>query len=238
MNGNFDKTGGSIMSMRITNYMLDEASKKAGLPVNSSSLLNYINNDKGGGNTLLDSLQNNSVKKTEAQNRKLYQKLKDAAELLEETAKALGSDKSDNIFAKAKESGDNSEVVKNIKTLIEQYNIAKKQLESSAASPINAYYSQTLKQLASKNSEALSAVGITIGKDGSMSIDESKLNAADIEDLEALFGSKSEFIQKLEYLASHVSDNVSAEIESLGNQYGQDANSFSSYIDSKYDWWS
>lgn len=223
------------MSIRITTNMLNEASKKAGLPINSSSLLNYLNNDKGN-NTLLDSLQNNSAIKTEAQNKKLYQKLKDAAEALEDAAKKLRSEKSDNIFAKAKESGDNSEVVKNIKNLIEQYNAAKKQLETSTSSPINAYYAQTLKQLASKNSEALSAVGITIGKDGSMAIDESKLNAAKLEDLEELFGSKSEFIQKLEYLASHVSDNVSAQIESLGNQYGQDANSFSSYLSNKYDW--
>lgn len=224
------------MSMRITTYMLNEASKKAGLPINSSSLLNYINNDKSS-NSLLESLQNNNSVKTTVQNKKLYQKLKDAAESLEETAKKLSSDKSDSFFAKAKENGDNSELVKNVKTLIEQYNEIRKQLESSSTnSPINAYYNQTLKQLASKNSEALSAVGITIGKDGSMSIDESKLNAAGIEDLEKLFGSKSEFMQRLQYTASHVSDNVSAEIESLGNQYGQDANSFSSYLSNKYDW--
>lgn len=224
------------MSIRITTNMLNEASKKAGLPINSSSLLNYLNNDKGS-NTLLDSLQNNSTIKTEVQNKKLYQKLKDAAEALEDATKTLGCEKNDNIFAKAKESGDNSEVVKNIKNLIEQYNVAKKQLESDSDSPINAYYAQTLRQLASKNSEALSAVGITVGKDGSMTIDESKLNAAKLEDLEGLFGSKSEFIQKLEYLASHISDNVSAELKSLGNQYGQDANSFSSYLSNKYDWW-
>lgn len=226
------------MSIRVTNHMLDEMSKKAGLPVNSSSLLNYINNDSKGANTLLDSLTNNSTQKTQAaQNKKLYEKLKDAAEALEEAAKTLGSDKSDNIFAKAKESGDNAEVVKNIKNLIEQYNTAKKQLESDASSPINAYYAQTLRQLASNNGEKLAAVGITVAKDGSMTIDESKLNEAKLEDLEALFGSKSELIQRMEYLASHVADNVSAELESLGNQYGQDANSFSSYLSSKYDFW-
>lgn len=224
------------MSIRITNHMLNETSKKAGLPVNSSSLLNYINNDNKG-NTLLDSLQNNSAKKTETQNSKLYKKLQEAAEALEKTAKSLGSEKTDNFFEKAKQSGDNSEVVKNVKTLIEQYNETKKQLINSGTQ-INAYYSQTMKQLASKNSEALSEIGITIGKDGSMTIDESKLSAAKIEDLEKLFGSDSEFIQRIQYLAAHVSDNASAEIKSFANQYGQDANAFSSYVSSKYDWWS
>lgn len=226
------------MSIRITTQMLNETSRKAGLPVNSSSLLNYINNDKNS-NSLLESLQNSSTKPTDLlQNKKLYQKLKDAAESLENATKTLGSEKSDNIFAKAKESGDNADIVKNVKTLIEQYNEVRKQLERDASSPINAYYNQTLGQLASKNKEELSKVGITVGKDGSMTIDENKLKEASVEDLESLFGSKSEFIQKMQYLASHVSNNVSAQIESLGNQYGQDANSFSSYISNKYDWWS
>ena len=226
------------MSMRITTQMLNETSRKAGLPVNSNSLLNYINNDKNS-NSLLESLQNSSTTTTDLlQNKKLYQKLKDAAESLEDAAKTHENEKSDNIFAKAKESGDNADIVKNVKTLIEQYNEVRKQLERDASSPINAYYNQTLGQLASKNKEELSKVGITIGKDGSMTIDESKLKEASVEDLESLFGSKSEFIQKMQYLASHVSNNVSAQIESLGNQYGQDANSFSSYISNKYNWWS
>ena len=225
------------MSMRITTQMLNETSRKAGLPVNSNSLLNYINNDKNS-NSLLESLQNSSTTTDLLQNKKLYQKLKDAADSLEDATKTLGNEKSDNIFAKAKESGDNADIVKNVKTLIEQYNEVRKQLERDASSPINAYYNQTLGQLASKNKEELSKVGITIGKDGSMTIDESKLKEASVEDLESLFGSKSEFIQKMQYLASHVSNNVSAQIESLGNQYGQDANSFSSYISNKYDWWS
>ena len=222
------------MSIRVTTYMLNEASKKAGLPINSSSLLNYINNDNKS-NPLLESLQNNK-EKVQSQNQKLYEKLKDAAEALEDTSKTLGSDKKDNIFEKAKQSGDSTEAIKNIKTLIEQYNELKKQLEKDAASPISAYYGRTIKELAAQNSEALSALGITVGKDGSIVIDENKLKEAKIEDLEKMFGSDSEFIQKLQYLAMHVSDNAAAEVKSLGNMYGQDANAFSSYTSNKYDW--
>lgn len=222
------------MSIRVTTYMLNEASKKAGLPINSSSLLNYINNDNKG-NPLLESLQNNK-EKAQSQNQKLYEKLQDAAEALENAAGALGSEKKDSIFEKAKQSGDSTEAVKNIKTLIEQYNELKKQLEKDAASPISAYYGRTIKELAVQNSDMLSALGITVGKDGSIAIDENKLKAAKIEDLEKMFGSDSEFIQKLQYLAAHVSDNASAEIKSLGNLYGQDANAFSSYVSNKFDW--
>ncbi len=49
--------------MRITTQMLNESARKAGLPVNNTSLLNYINN-KGEGNSLLDAL--NKKKETVA----------------------------------------------------------------------------------------------------------------------------------------------------------------------------
>lgn len=222
------------MSIRVTSYMLDQASKKAGLPVNSSSLLNYINNDNKG-NPLLESLQNKKDK-VQSDNQKLYEALEDAAEALEDVTEALGSKKKDSIFEKAKQSGDSTEAVKNIKTLIAQYNELKKQLEKDAASPISAYYGRTIKELAAKNSETLGALGITVGKDGGIVIDEKKLKDAKIEDLEKMFGSDSEFIQKLQYLAAHVSDNASAEIKSISNLYGQDANAFSSYVNNKYDW--
>ena len=44
-----------LVEMRITTQMLNESARKAGLPVNNTSLLNYINN-KNQGNSLLDAL--------------------------------------------------------------------------------------------------------------------------------------------------------------------------------------
>ena len=87
-------------------------------------------------------------------------------------------------------------------------------------------YSELLKQIASKNGDALSELGISMEKDGSLTVDEEKLKAA-----------KSEFVQKLQYMASNISDSVEAELKSMGNQYGQDANAFSSYISNKYNLW-
>ena len=195
--------------MRITTQMLNETARKAGIPVNNSSLLNYVNNKNN--NSLLSSLQNNTTQKANAAKKSSYEKLDDAAKSLEAAAKALASDKEDNLFAKAKESGDTSEVIKAVKALVEKYNEATKQLDKNPSN-INMYYSQMLKSLASKN--------------------------AKLEDLETMFGQKSEFVEKLQFLSSHISDNVTAELESMGMQYGQDANSFSSYINNKYNLWS
>lgn len=221
--------------MRVTTQMLNETARKTGMPVNNSSLLNYVN--KKDNNSLLSSLQNSTTQKANALKKKSYEKLGDAADSLEEASKALTNEKEDNLFAKAKESGSTEDVIKAVKALIEQYNETTKQLDKNTSS-INMYYSQLLKSLASKNGEELSKLGISVAKDGSISIDEDKLKEAKLEDLEAMFSAKSEFVQKLQFLASYVSDSAAAELESMGTQYGQDANSFSSYISNKYDLWS
>lgn len=220
--------------MRITTQMLNETARKAGIPVNNSSLLNYIN--KKDNTSLLDSLQSNAAQKSDAAKKKSYEKLDNAADALEEAAKALISDKDDGLFAKAKESGSTEDVLKAVKTLIEKYNETRKQLDNNPSN-MNMYYNQMLKSVASKNSEELGKLGVTVGKDGSISVDEDRLKDAKLEDLESMFGAKSEFVQKLQFLSSNVSDSVAAELESMGMQYGQDANSFSSFINNKYNLW-
>lgn len=182
--------------MRVTTQMLNETARKTGLPVNNSSLLNYVN--KKDNNSLLSSLQNNTTQKANAAKKKSYEKLGDAADSLEEASKALTNEKEDNLFAKAKESGSTEDVIKAIKALIEQYNETTKQLDSNTSN-INMYYSQMLKSLASKNGEELSKLGVSVGKDGSISVDEDKLKEAKLEELETMFGAKSEFVQKLQF---------------------------------------
>lgn len=220
--------------MRVTTQMLNETARKTGISVNHSSLLNYIN--KKDNTSLLDSLQNSMTQKSDIAKKKSYEKLEDAADSLEDAAKELISEKEDNLFAKAKESGSTEEVLKAVKALVEKYNETRKQLDNNVSN-INLYYNQMLKSLASKNSEELNKLGISVEKDGSMAVDENQLKDAKLEELENMFGAKSEFVQKLQFLASHVSDSVTAELESMGNQYKQDASSFSSYISNKYDLW-
>lgn len=46
--------------MRITTQMLNESAKKSGLPINNTSLLNYINGDETN-NSLLEALNKNRM---------------------------------------------------------------------------------------------------------------------------------------------------------------------------------
>ena len=128
--------------MRITTQMLNETARKTGLPVNNSSLLNYVN--KKDNNSLLGSLQNSMTQKSDIAKKKSYEKLEDAAD-------SLTNEKGDSLFAKAKESGSTAEIIKTVKALIEQYNETRKQLDNNT-STINMCYNQMLKSLTSKNS--------------------------------------------------------------------------------------
>ena len=97
------------MDMRITTQMLNESARKAGLPVNNTSLLNYINN-KGQGNSLLDALNEKKEIAKNAVQKSNYENLEQQADGLTKLAHALLQEGEKNLFEEAKESGDNQKV--------------------------------------------------------------------------------------------------------------------------------
>lgn len=101
----YNKREMEAISMRITTQMLNESARKAGLPINNTSLLNYIKND-GTGNTLLDAL--NKKKKTAATTaqKSNYEKIDKEADQLTQSAQALLQNDENSLFEQAKASGD------------------------------------------------------------------------------------------------------------------------------------
>ena len=77
--------------MRITTRMLNESARKAGLPVNNTSLLNYINN-KGKGNTLLDALNKKKETTANLKQKSSYEKLDKEADKLSQTTEVFLKD--------------------------------------------------------------------------------------------------------------------------------------------------
>lgn len=73
--------------MRITTQMLNASMRKAGLPINNVSLLNYVNGSSSQNNSLLSALNKNGIKV----NDKSYEKLKGLAESLQESAVKMSS---------------------------------------------------------------------------------------------------------------------------------------------------
>ncbi|MCI8378552.1 MAG: hypothetical protein HFH72_08525 [Lachnospiraceae bacterium] len=221
--------------MRVTSQMLDKAAAKSGLPIRRASLLDYIDNPSLGNNPLLNSLEKNSGITVDSKRKEAYEKLEKAADKLFQSADVLTDDGEKSAFAEAEKSGDAGQVYDGISNLLENYNNLLEVLKSSS-SPINDYYRKMMEEAAEENSEAFSSVGITISKEGTVSIDQEKLKTADLKALEKIFGTSGTFTVKTEFLAARVALNAQAGISSISNQYDSMGSSFSASY-GKYDFW-
>lgn len=219
--------------MRITTQMLNESARKAGLPINNTSLLNYIKND-GTGNTLLDALNKKKETAATAAQKSDYEKLDKEADQLTQAAEVLLKDGENSLFEQAKTSGDNQKVYDSIEKLFGSYNSTLKELRNTS-NTMNDFYRQMLLEAPDEVKESLSGVGITFAKDGTARVDMEKVKAVDLETLQGLFGKESDFVQKIEFLSTRISDNAEANVESLGNAYNAGGNLYSAMSSSKYD---
>lgn len=219
--------------MRVTTQMLNETQLKAGLSTNQPTLLDYIN-DSSSTSSLYDVLTNSSnVSSTQ---KLTYEQLEKSADALTTTASNLSSDDEDNIFEKARESGDTKTIKSEVEALISDYNDVLKKL-TTTSSTMNTFYKQMLTEAYDDSEESLSSIGIIADKNGYISLDASKFNAADIDTLEKALGKDSEFTAKAAYIAERVSNNAETNIESLSNSYNSTGTTYSSYLTSKYDLW-
>ncbi len=219
--------------MRITTQMLNETARKTGIPINSGSLLNHLNNSSSD-NSLLNALSKSSSA-ADTKQKSDYQKLEKNADQLQKRADNLAATGESSLFAKAKESNDTEEVCKELQALVEDYNNTMKILQSTSG-PLNDYYRQMLQEAAAGSSESLSGIGITVSKDGKMTVDSEKLKAADIDTLEAAMGAAGNFTSKVSFVAGRVSDNAEAGARSLTSQYGANGSLYTT-SGSKYSFW-
>lgn len=238
--------------MRVTTQMLDISAKKTGLPFSyGNSLLDYVNNTQAGsGNALLDALNkngrtDNTIPNTSGYgngdisallgslNRTSYEKLGKKAEELSSSAEMFQEKGTDSVFEKAKESGDKQAIYKGLENLISDYNETIKELQGTG-DPLNAYYRQMLGEAASEDAEALKSIGVSIAKDGTLSLDKSTMKKADLESLEKVLGVSGTFTKKTAFVASRISENAQANAQSISSQYNGTGNVYASAA-SKYD---
>jgi hypothetical protein len=214
--------------------MLNAASIKAGVPINSISLLDFIKTDKNtSASSLLNALNGNSS--TSTTSKSTYEQLKESADAVEDSASVLTSEEEDNIFETAKTDGNTIEVKNQVKEFISSYNdLVKKLIKSSTTSSLNSYYKQMLAELYTDNKTSLTDIGITADNSGLLSLDSEKFSEADIDTLEKALGSDSSFITKTSYIASRVSNNAETNLESISSLYNTSGQSYSTYSSSKY----
>jgi hypothetical protein len=211
--------------------MLNASAMKAGLPLTTTSLLDYLN--KNSTNTLLSTLSGTTEN---AAQKITYQKMEESGDALEASVAALVSDSEDNIFTQARESGNTSSVKKQAKEFVSDYNDLIKNLTSST-SALDSYYRKILEELSADNADELSSIGISIDKKGYLGLNESKFDAADIDTLEEILGSKSTYMTRVGYVAGRVSAQAESNLESLTTQYSSNGLDYTSYTSSKVSFW-
>lgn len=215
--------------MRITTQMLNRSARKAGLPIHSASLLNYIKGNSG--NTTPSALNKSS--KTNAATKIKYEKLEKTADQLSEAASVFMESGKDSLFSKARESGDSKDICNAVEDFVGKYNNTLSALKNTSGT-LNDYYSQMLNSAAFDKKEALESIGISIAKDGRLSIDKDKLKGADIDTLEKVLGNTTGFTKKVSYAADRISDNARTNQRSLSNQYSSTGSLYSS-LEGKFD---
>jgi hypothetical protein len=216
--------------------MLNESAMKAGMPINNMSLLNYINQDSSTissttSSSLLSALRKSST--VDTVQKSSYEQLEKSADTLEKSCSVFTSEQEDNLFAQAREDGNTEAVKKQAKEFVSNYNDLIKKLGSSGSS-LNSYYSQMMQEVYSENKEELNNIGISADKNGYLSLDESKFDAADIDTLEKVLGKDSTFSVKTAYIAGRAANNAESYLESMSSQYSAAGENYSSYLNSKY----
>lgn len=189
-----------------------------------TTLLNAANNRK---NLLTQNIGNT------VQTQKLYYNMKYHAGQVIDYADKL-TDKSDkSLFAKAKESGDTSEIVSTINSFVSQYNSMLANLKESGTRADTTYLTQ-LNSISSLNRSNLAACGVTRNADGTLTVDNEKLADADIETLEKAWNGNSGMAGRAALWADSVESNAernmaaqaSSAYSSLFDNYGNSGNYF------------
>lgn len=207
------------MRIRMTTGMLNR-NHGSGLIGSRKSLLSYVQQNRAGGSARLSAMGsmagNSALKRAEMAE---YEKLGTAADNLTDRAAQLA----------ARVDKGSTEVTAQVESLLDAYNNAVEKV-GNASGVLNNYYHQMLKQTFSDNREELAEIGITMGSNGSLTLDKEKLQKADGEILKKLLGSDGNFSKRAGYVASRISDNAQANAGNLSNRYNSAGNITNSYL--------
>lgn len=194
------------------------------MSLTGNSLVNHLNGDDS--NSLANSLGKSSHSTAKAFSKGKYEKMRDAAERLEQYADALNTSGGKSVYEKARESGDTSEVCGEVEKMVSAYNDVLEKLRTDMTT-LGRFYQQSLKEAAAENKEGLKSIGISLDKNGRMTIDKEKLKSADIDKIESIFGAggTGTLSSKLSLIAEKVADNAEANVKSASSQYNAAGNS-------------
>lgn len=152
--------------------------------------------------------------------------LKSNIDSLEKSAQSLRDDKLLFNFKTSKTDADGNvtdnydydKIYSKLKNFVSDYNTT---INRAADSDNTTILNNTLAltKLSSAKSQSLSNVGIEIGSDNKLTINESKVKSADITELKKLFSGKGSYVDSVDSLAGNIANAINVENNKLSN-YG------------------
>ncbi len=134
------------------------------------------------------------------------EKLREIGEKLTATGKTT-------FFGNAEMSGATKAIVHRVKDFVNAYNTELSALTKLGGEE-NLEFVSKMKKYASDNESVLKEVGITVLKDGSLNIDNTKMDAATLENLKKAFNGESSFAGKVTALTEGIVSNVNTKLKS------------------------
>lgn len=192
------------------------------MTLTGNSLVNYLNGDDS--NSLVNSLGESRHSTANALSKGKYEKMREAAENLEQQAEKMKGTDGKSLYDQARESGDLTEVQGEAKKLVSAYNTMLDKLRTDMTT-MGRFYQQSLKEAAAENKDALKSIGISLDKNGRMNIDQEKFKSVDADKLESIFGADGTLSSKLNLIAGKVAESAEANLKSVSSQYNAAGNS-------------
>ena len=175
-------------------------------------------------------MQKNPVNKTYAAN---FEKLEKSADALTASLVPFLAEGEENLFVKAAE--DKQAVSNAVEEWIEKYNSVVESLKKNET-PLNDFYREMLGEAVTENEEGLATIGIVQNENETLSLDDEKLESAELDAIKKVLDGSGTFSSKVAFIAGRISDNAEANIQSYSSQY--DVNGYSYMMNnSKYDFW-
>lgn len=158
------------------------------------------------------------------------------ADELTASARALTNQGSKSLFTTTK-GYDREAISEAVNTFVSDYNSAVRAGMQSSSENVNRNTSYMTKQTAIY-ARSLAEVGITVGKDQTLSVDKDKLKDADIDSLKRVFNGPSSFASLTASRSSSISQSAvrAASTTSTYNRVGSYNNYYGNYLGS-YNWY-
>lgn len=181
------------------------------------------------GSTSISSVGNRNFITSSQKSQKFYYDMQYHAKQVGEYADALKTTEKDSVYDKARESGNTDQIVSDIKSFVNQYNNMLEDLEESGTRSDKLILTQ-LSSMSRASEQDLALTGVTRRADGTLVVDEKKLEAADVDTLEKVWGGNG-FSAKAAAKAGSVEatagQNIEAEKSSIYSPFDR-ANFYSS----------